>query len=34
MQKALIIGVFYGSISNNDEVDRLDNSMLEDKGVL
>ena len=34
MQKVLIIDVFYGALVKNDVVDRLNNSVLEDKDVL
>ena len=34
MQKVLIVGVFYGVISRDDAFNRLNNSALEDKGVL
>ena len=34
MPKVLIIAVFYGALVKNDVVDKLNNSVLEDKGVL
>ena len=34
MTKMLILGVFYEGISRNEAVNRLNNSVIEDKGVL
>ena len=34
MQKELTLDVFYGCISRNEAANRLNNSVLEDKGVL